>query len=177
MSSRTITRIDIDRREASRKPTIHKCRKRIDRIKLVALVREQRAAKERVEKVFAAQRYRQRLIRLARQQRSVLSVCILCRHVTHVLSRATREEAVRDAKLNLVCVGNRIGVIEANDAIEVVDAGQLSISHVRLDHVTKEEVPTATKVSRKRRRPHVQFKLSVRPRQVTTQNITRVGIE
>src|ERR1044072_6635135 len=107
MSSRTITRIDIDRREASRNTTIHKSRKRIDRIKLVALVREQRAAKERVEKVFFAERYRQRLLRLGRQQRSVLSLCILYRHGTHVFSRPPREEAVRDAKLNLVCVGNR----------------------------------------------------------------------
>src|ERR1041384_8758427 len=105
MSSWAIARIDVDRREASRHAAIHKTRKRIDRIELIALVRQQRAAKERVEKVFATQRYRQRFVRLARQQRPVLPVCVFHRYVAHVFSRAAREETVRDTELDLVCVG------------------------------------------------------------------------
>ena len=97
--------------------------------------------------------------------------------IADVFSRAPREETIRDAKLDLVCIGDRVDVVEANDAIEVVDALKLSIDHVRLDHVTKEEFAVTTKVSRKSGRPHVELKLTISSRHVAAENVARRWIE
>ena len=67
ISPRAVTRIDVDRRKAPRNAAVNKSGKRVDRIELVATVRHQRAAKERIEKIFATQRDRQRFVRLARE--------------------------------------------------------------------------------------------------------------
>src|SRR5690242_21861751 len=108
MPPRSVTRVDIDRRETARHAAIDETRKRVDGIKLVALARNQRAAEERVEKVLAADGDRERFVRLARKDWPLASRRFPHGRVVHVLRRTLREETVRHAKLNLVRIGNRI---------------------------------------------------------------------
>src|SRR5438132_748528 len=63
---RTITHVNVQRREPARHRAIAKRGKRIDGIKLITLPRNQRAAKKSIEEVFAANRDRQRFVRLRR---------------------------------------------------------------------------------------------------------------
>ena len=53
--------------------------------------------------------------------------------------RSLGEEPIRNAVLNLVGVGDGIEVIEANDLIEIVDAGDPAVDHVRLDDVLEHD--------------------------------------
>src|SRR6185369_16184988 len=107
---RTITRIDIHRREASRNAAINKPGKRVERVELVATARLERAAKERIEEIFATQRDRECFVRLSRQLLAVLSTGAGRAYFADVVSRAPREETIRDAKLDLVCISDRVDV-------------------------------------------------------------------
>src|SRR5262249_22745654 len=151
IASRTIARVDVHRRKASRDAAVNKSRERVERIELVALIRNQSATEERIEKVLAAHCDCQSFVGLTREQRPVLSCSLPHTLVAHVFSRTAREEAVRDTEFDLVRVGDCVGVVEANDAIEVIDAGKSSIDQVRLDQVSKEKPVTAMKVSCERR--------------------------
>src|ERR1700730_13307384 len=112
----------------------------MDRIKLVAMPRGKRAPKVRIEKVFAAHSNCQRFVGLTRERRlRSLLFRLLLRCATDILGRAAREETVRQAKLDLIRVSNCVNVIEANDPIEIIDAGDSPVDDVRLDQVSKKE--------------------------------------
>jgi hypothetical protein len=76
------------------------------------LIQLQSTAKERIEKVFTAQSNREGFVRLARKQRPVFTSRNFHRFVSNILGRASREETIRDTKLDLVRVGDRVGVVE-----------------------------------------------------------------
>src|ERR1043165_8489733 len=55
------------------------------------------------------------------------------------LGRAAEEEAIGDAVLKLVGVGDGVHLVEAYDAVEVRDAGDAAVGHIRLDDVAAPE--------------------------------------
>ena len=73
-----------------------------------------------------------------------------------------RVDAVGDAEFDLVGVGLRVLIIETNDAVEIVDAFDKSISQKRLDDVTElKRVVFAVEISRQRDRTKIELKLAV----------------
>jgi len=135
MLRRSIANINVQRREPARHRAISERRKSVDRIKLIPLPGNQRAAKVRIEKVFAANRDRQSFIGLGRQRFFLAGFAR--GFLADAFRRSFGEEPVRNAVFNLVCVGYGVEVIESNDLIEIVDAGDASIDDVWFDHMTE----------------------------------------
>src|SRR5947209_14416438 len=101
----------------------------------------------------------------------------------HALGRAAQKEAVGDAVLDLVGVGDGVHLVEAYDAVEVRDAANLLVGQVRLDDVAEPEsaVPVV-EVARERGGPNVERELAVDARQICRQHearqrVNRVRVE
>src|SRR4029077_6860233 len=104
-------------------------------------------------KILLPDRDRKRLVRL-RGERRFLSARGQRSFLAHVFSRAPHKETIRNAVFNLVRVSDGVDQIKTKNAIEVVDPGDASIDHKRLDHVTKQNrAVTAAKISGQRGRP------------------------
>src|SRR5438876_12262538 len=138
----------------------------MDGVELIALARNQRAAKIRIKKVFAANRDRQGLVWLNGQRRFLFASSARAL-LTDRLSKSSGEEAIRNSVFDLVRVGNRIEIIESKDPSKVVDAGDAAIDHIRFDHMPEPHRSVATaKISRQRRRPQIQLELAIAPHDV-----------
>src|SRR5919198_515585 len=94
------------------------------------------------------------------------------------LGRAAEEEAVGDAVLDLVGVGDGVHLVEAYDAVEVRDAADLLVGQVRLDDVAEPETPVrVVEVARERGRAQVERELAVGARHVRRQHKARQRVD
>ncbi len=151
--ARTVGRVDIERRKSSGNSAERVERKRGDRRDLVSLSGYQCAAEGFIEEIFSADGQGKNLVGLNRQ-RIFLRLCgvflqTLLRFARHGFGVFARVEAVCDAEFDLVRVGFAVGVIEADDLVEIVDALDQTIGGERFDDVAEAKgVIFTVKISR-----------------------------
>ena len=137
------------------------------------MARNQRAAKIRIKKVFAANRDRQRFVWLNRQRRFLFASRARAL-LADRLRKSPGKEAIRNSVFDLVRVGDGIEIIKSNDPSKVVDAGDAPIDHIRFDHMPEpNRSVAAAKISRQRRRPQIQLELAIPPHHVARSHQTR----